>query len=335
MFMLMKKIGLIAALMGLSACTIITDRDLMTGSTGAGQNALASGTWVGGTWAGANWAKGKVSGHRLAPSLSNEINPNYAIAYLPSVAGNIQTVRQQSGRDRIHQTVLYPTTGHGSGENQIIIDVAKVKGNNDYIHAPTRRQIQQELKRFFPKMPMTIDELPGENLYGIYGYAYGTSKIDGNCIFAWQVISDVSRRDLDEMKNPFQANYRAKLRVRYCHPTKSKDQLLVLMNGFRVKPVTSATMEILRFSESTGYAASQAPQTAVETIKPVPAKTQSVAKKVVTPAKIEKPLGPRVLLPQEFDPVADQATDIVAVSTPVIQQTSSEATTALLIPMPD
>lgn len=314
----LKKIGLLVALLGLSACSIITDRDLMTGSTGHSSSAFGT------------WSVNKVSGHGLAPSLSNEINPNYAIAYFPSVAGNIQTVRQQSGKDRIHQTVLYPTMGHGSGENQIIIDVAKVKSNNDYIHAPTRRQIQQELKRYFPKMSMTIDELPGENLYGIYGYAYGTSKIDGNCIFAWQVISDVSLRDLDETKSLFQANYRAKLRVRYCHPTKSKDQLLVLMNGFRVKPVTSATMEILRFSESTGYAASQASQTAVETTSLASKSKQPAIRKVVTPAKVEKPNGPRVLLPSEFDEVADHASDMVAV-----QQISSEATTALLIPLPD
>lgn len=306
--MAVKFIILLIAMAGLSACNTIKDHELLTGSTRV-----------------------------FAPSISSEIDPDYAVAYFPNVAGPVQTVRQQSGKNRVHQTIIYPTIGHASGENQIIIDVAQVKGNQDYVRAPTRRELLIEIKRFFPNMAMQIDELPGENLHGIYGVAYGTSKIDGNCMFAWQVISNVGRQDIDTYKKWFEPNYRAKVRVRYCHPTKSRQQLLVLMNGFRVKNMVHSTMDILRFAEGAGVqnTQSQTAQFQAESVsstqkvvtKPVAAHSRQVTSKA---AKVAQPEGPRVLLPSELDGSAIQtieaikdmpATDIVA--------------TSFFIPLPD
>lgn len=269
----MKKLSLTLALMlPLTACSMTTDKSIVTSSTKA-----------------------------IAPTLASEVDPIYAVAYLPSIAGPISSVRQSSGNNRVHQTVLYPNFGYGGGENQIIVDVAQTSSNKVYYQAPTRREILGEMKRFFPTMNMAIDQNPRENLHGIYGYAYGKSKIDGNCIYAWQVIKNVTRKDLVDLQRLLQPKYASKVRVRYCHPTKTTDQLLVLMDGFRVKEVASSSLEILRFAEGAGYA-KPAPVLAQPVIAatPVRVKTRPKVKSIKRQAETV-PKGPRVLLPTELD----------------------------------
>lgn len=274
----MRKLSLTLALMlPLTACSMTTDKSIVTSSTKA-----------------------------VAPTLASEVDPLYAVAYFPSIAGPISSVRQSSGNNRVHQTVLYPNYGYGGGENQIIVDVAQTSSNRAYYQAPTKRQIVSEMKRFFPTINMTIDQNPRENLHGIYGYAHGTSKTDGNCIFAWQVVRNVTRKDLVDFQRFLQPKYASKVRVRYCHPTKTMDQLLVLMDGFRIKEVTSSSLEILRFAEGAGYA-KQAPAFAQPVVtqpaivsNPVKVK----ARPIVTTSKrqaVTVPEGPRVLLPTELD----------------------------------
>ena len=269
----MKELILTLAMtLPLTACSLTTDKSLVTSSTKA-----------------------------IAPTLASEVDPIYAVAYLPSVAGRIASVRQTSGNNRVHQTVLYPNYGYGGGENQIIVDVARTSSNREYYQAPTRREIVSEMKRFFPTMKMTIDENPGENLHGIYGYAHGKSKIDGNCIYAWQVIRNVTRKDLVDFQRFLQPQYASKVRLRYCHPTKTTQQLLVLMDGFRVKEVTSASLEILRFAEGAGYEKPSAPVVqSVVTKQPVKVKSRSKVNTTKRQA-VTVPEGPRVLLPTELD----------------------------------
>lgn len=275
----MKKLSLTLALvLPLSACSMATDKSILTSSTKA-----------------------------VAPTLASEVDPLYAVAYLPSIAGPISSVRQTSGNNRVHQTVLYPNYGYGGGENQIIVDVAQTASNRVYYQAPTRRQILSEMKRFFPTMKMTIDQNPRENLHGVYGYASGKSKIDGNCIFAWQVVRNVTRKDLGDLQRFLQPKYASKVRLRYCHPTKTTEQLLVMMDGFRIKEVTSSSLEMLRFAEGAGYA-KPAPAFVQPVIAPQPVKVATKPKvktrtKVTTTKRqaVTVPEGPRVLLPTELD----------------------------------
>lgn len=287
---MLKKILKITLLLPLAACSMISDRSLVTNST----------SLTGSTKA-------------IGPSLASEIDPNYAVAYLPSIAGPILSVRQKSGNNRVHQTVLYPNEGYGGGENQIIVDVAQSGGNKEYYRAPTRRKLLGEIKRFFPTMAMTIDEVPGENLHGIYGYAHGTSKVDGNCIYAWQVVTKVTRKDLNDFQRFLQPKYSAKIRVRYCHPTKTKQQLLVMMNGLRVKEVIGSTMEMLRFAEGAGYVNQR--QVLVQPIvqaEPVRVKKVSTPKRRIVKKQVQAavtvPDGPRVMLPSEVGGVPSVTT---------------------------
>lgn len=300
----MKKLIIALALtLPLSACSLTTDKSLLTSSTRA-----------------------------IAPTLASEVDPNYAVAYLPSVAGPITSVRQTSGNNRVHQTILYPNYGYGGGENQIIVDVAQTSSSKVYYQAPTRREIVSEMKRFFPTMKMTIDQNPGENLHGIYGYAYGKSKVDGNCIYAWQVIRNVTRKDLVDFQRILQPKYASKVRLRYCHPTKTTEQLLVLMDGFRVKEVTSSSLEILRFAEGAGYS-----KPVIQRVEPVIAK-QPIKVKTKSKVKTTKreavvvPEGPRVLLPTELDgsaPVIKKKTTIKVAETFVVDPNAPK------IPLPN
>tara|TARA_R110002126_G_scaffold265852_2_gene408975 strand:+ start:2272 stop:3216 length:945 start_codon:yes stop_codon:yes gene_type:complete len=287
---MLKQFLKVALLLPLAACSMASDRSLITNST----------SLTGSTKA-------------IGPSLASEIDPNYAVAYFPSIAGPISSVRQKSGNNRVHQTVLYPNVGYGGGENQIIVDVAQSGGNKEYYRAPTRRKILSEMKRFFPTMAMTIDEVPGENFHGVYGYAHGTSKTDGNCIYAWQVVTKVTRNDLNDFQRFLQPKYSAKIRVRYCHPTKTKQQLLVVMNGLRVKEVIGSTMEMLRFAEGAGYVNQR--QVSVQPIvraEPVRVKKVSTPKRRIVKKKVQAavtvPDGPRVMLPSEVGDVPSVTT---------------------------
>lgn len=309
---MLKSLSIMGLMLSLAACSATKDRDLITNST-----------------------------RPIAPSLASEIDPNYAVAYLPRIAGPITAVRQKSANNRIHQTVLYPNIGYGGGENQIIVDVSQALGNSQYFQAPSRREIMLEMKKFFPHMRMTISETPGENLHGIYGYAHGTSKIDGNCIYAWQLVKDVTREDIVQWQKFLQPKYSAKARIRYCHPTKTTRELLVLMNGFRVKEVKAETMEMLRFAEGAGYVRPQVQTVPVAAPKPVAKKP--AAKRRVTRTYIKKPTsvpaGPRVLLPSEVDNkthnlVADQQPAPVKIPTKVASAEPVGGPT-LLIPIPD
>lgn len=306
----MKNLILTLALtLPLAACSMATDKSIITNSTQA-----------------------------LAPSLASQVAPNNAVAYLPSIAGPIISVRQKSGNNRVHQTVLYPNLGYGGGENQIIVDVSHVGGNREYYQAPTRRKVLSELKRFFPTMKMVIDETPGENLHGVYGYAYGSSKTDGNCIFAWQVIKNVTRGDLGDVQRFLQTKFASKVRVRYCHPTKTKQQLLVLMNGFRVKEVTSSTIEMLRFSEGAGYV-NQSVTTQPSIVKKAPVRVSKAPKRRSRIIRKEKlaaatvPNGPRVLLPTEVG--GKQATDLIKKKKPIVTEVSFVDPKAPKVPLPN
>ena len=318
---MLKQFIKVTLLLPLAACSMMSDRSLVTNST----------SLTGSTKA-------------IGPSLANEIDPNYAVAYFPSIAGPISSVRQKSGNNRVHQTVLYPNEGYGGGENQIIVDVAQSNGNKEYYRAPTRSKLLGEMKRFFPTMAMTIDEVPGKNLHGIYGYAHGTSKVDGNCIYAWQVVTKVTRKDLNDLQRFLQPKYSAKIRVRYCHPTKSKQQLLVMMNGLRVKEVIGSTMEMLRFAEGAGYV-NQRQAFVQPVVQPVVQAKPVRVKKVSTPkrrivkkqvqAAVTVPDGPRVMLPSEIGDVPSVTTTPLPTRKIIVTELEPADFDAPKIPLPN
>ena len=198
----------------------------------------------------------------VAPSLVADVAPHYAAAFLPTVAGGVEGIRQTSGPERIDQTIVYPNRDYGAGENVVQISIARPSAGVAYYQAPSLRELQADMRRALPGTALNVNTAPGENLYGVFGYALGRSEAEGNCIYGWQTIKDVSRGDATGMSRFYASRYAARVRVRFCDRTMSEDALVSLMRGLRVREVTASTLEMLRFAEGSGTAERQTPAAA-------------------------------------------------------------------------
>ncbi|MCY0150005.1 cellulose biosynthesis protein BcsN [Hoeflea sp. G2-23] len=242
----------------------------------------------------------------VAPTLTADVSPDYAAAYLPQVAGRVDAVRQTSRTDHIFQTILYPNPGYSDGENQLTVSIAPPSSDKSYFQAPTQREVVREMRGQLPGVPMRIMATAGQNQNGPFGYAIGASANGGTCIFAWQTARDISRDDQTGFARFGRTRYAAKVRLRYCHPTMTEGSLVSLMAGLRIREVSEATVEMLRFAEGSGVAgratyAIQQPEpvqkrpTALRP-KAVVATASGKAKTAALPVRS----GPRVLKPEEL-----------------------------------
>ena len=274
--MIYKIIGLLGVVFVAAGCTAGQDSSLITGSI-----------------------FGEGSRNKpivVAPTLVADVAPEYALAVLPNIAGNVLGVRQKSTRDQINQTVVYPKTGYGTGENKLTIVVARAT-RAKFHQAPTMRQLQLEIRRELPGTNMQIVQTPGENVEGVFGYAIGKSSVEGNCIFGWQNLRSVSRSDQDGLKRFTENRYGAMLRLRYCSTTLSEQALISLLSGMRFRDVSDATIEMLRFAEGSGSVQRAAPQVsaasglAIDPAGATPAVTQQVNQKSTkVTRKAQKPI---------------------------------------------
>ena len=239
----------------------------------------------------------------VAPSLISDVSPEYAAAYLPRVAGQVNSVRQSSKPDHIFQTVIYPNPGYGDGENKLSVSIAPPSSGSSYFQAPTRREIISEMRSELPGVAMQMSTAIGQNLHGPFGYATGPLASGGTCIFAWQTAKDVSRSDQVGVGKLMRDRYAAKIRLRYCHPTMAEAGLVSLMSGLRIREMSAATVEMLRFAEGSGVTAqpayAQAPVQSAPAAKPVRAVVKRVRKPVVEEVAMPVRNAPRVLKPGE------------------------------------
>lgn len=273
----------------------------------------------------------------VAPALIADVAPEYAAAYLPLVAGGIEAVRQSSKPEQVFQTILYPNPGYEAGENSLSVSIAPPSSGKSYYQAPTRNEIIREMRTALPGVAMAIAAAPGENLQGPFGYATGRASSGGSCIFAWQIAEDVSRADQVGFGKLARKRYAAKIRLRYCHPTLSEAALVSLMNGLKVRDVSAATIEMLRFAEGSGVPARAAYARPAVYEAPVSRKVKTVSRSVSKPvvAAVESPVrsAPKVLKPSELQgsTIAQADTSVTAAkarSNGKIQRTS------LTVPLP-
>lgn len=240
----------------------------------------------------------------VAPALISDVSPEYAVAYLPRVAGRVESVRQSSKPDHIFQTVLYPNSGYGDGENKLSVSIAPPSSGASYYQAPSRREIINEMRTELPGVAMQVSTAVGQNLQGQFGYAIGQRATGGSCIFAWQTATDVSRTDNVGVGRLMRNRYAAKVRLRYCHLTMSEQGLVSLMSGMRVREISASTVEMLRFAEGSGVAVQPSyvaePVKSRSEAKPVAVATKRVRKPVTE--KVSTPVNnaPRVLKPGEL-----------------------------------
>lgn len=284
----MLKTVLMAALAaGLAGCSGATDRTLVTGSVRPAATAV------------------------VAPTLVSEVAPEYAVAYLPAIAGPVAGIRQSSSRDKVAQVILYPDSGYGEGENALEVTVTSTTLDARYFQAPTLRDLQLELRRRFPDVAMKIVQVPDENLAGIFGYAIGRSATGGQCIYGWQTVRAASRNDKQGLARFQATDFAAKVRLRYCSRSLPETALVSLMRGLRLREVNDATIDMLRFAEGSGSLARAAPQafaapapvaaTPAPEIRPRPARREAAA--VVDDASpIDIPRAPRTAMPETKTP---------------------------------
>lgn len=273
----------------------------------------------------------------VAPALIADVAPEYAAAYLPQAAGGIEAVRQSSKAEQVFQTILYPNTGYEAGENSLSVSIAPRSSGKSYYQAPTRNEIIREMRAALPGVAMAMSPAPGQNLQGPFGYAIGRGTGGGSCIFAWQIAEDLGRAGQTGFGKLARKRYAAKLRLRYCHPTMSEAALVSLMSGVRVREVSTATIEMLRFAEGSGVPARQAYANLAAPAAAVAKPAKSARKTVSKPAKVAAASpgsnAARVLKPSELQASTGKMKD-----TPVtVARAGSKGKvqrTALKVPLP-
>lgn len=239
-----------------------------------------------------------------APALIADVAPDYAAAYLPQVAGRVEAVRQSSKPGHVFQTILYPNAGYEAGENTLSVSIAPPSSDTSFRQAPTRNEIMAEIRAALPGRAMAIAAAPGQNLQGPFGYATGPGTGGGACIFAWQIAKDISRSEQTGLGKLARSGHAAKIRLRYCHPSMNEAALVSMMSGLRVREISDATIEMLRFAEGSGvplragYASDPSPES--EAVAPTKRVAGPVSEPVVVEEESPAPTGPRVLKPGEL-----------------------------------
>lgn len=239
-----------------------------------------------------------------APALIADVAPDFAAAYLPQVAGRMEAVRQSSKPGHVSQTVVYSNPGYGAGENTLSVSIAPPSSDSSFRQAPTRREITNEIRTALPGTAMAIAAAPGQNLHGPFGYATGPGADGGACIFAWQHTKDISRSEETGFGKLARSRYAAKIRLRYCHPSMSEVALVSLMSGLRVREISDATIEMLRFAEGSGVPSRAGYASGSPREQLVAAPARHVVKSASRPAVVEEesplPSAARVLKPGEL-----------------------------------
>ncbi|WP_412050155.1 cellulose biosynthesis protein BcsN [Hoeflea sp. Naph1] len=267
----------------------------------------------------------------VAPTLISDVSPEYAAAYLPRVAGRVESVRQSSKPDHIFQTVLYPNAGYGDGENKLSVSIAPPSSGTSYYQAPSRREIISEMRTELPGVAMQISTAIGQNLQGPFGYAIGQRATGGSCIFAWQTATDVSRTDKVGVGRLMRNRYAAKVRLRYCHPTMSEDGLVALMSAMRVREISASTVEMLRFAEGSGVAVQPSYAAVTVQARPKASPVKVTVKRVRKPVseEVASPASnaPRILKPGELAGYAG-----AQAKSPVVNKASTEPDDMVSVP---
>ncbi|OBZ92724.1 hypothetical protein ADU59_25450 [Pararhizobium polonicum] len=203
----------LAVMMPLAACTTVDDPFLQTGAL-------------------------KANG----PSLATAVSADYALAIVPGIGA--ASVRQTVGENHVEQTILYANATDLAGENALTVTIGK--GGKSIRRAPSQSEVEAEMRGALSGVRMRVSPVIGDNAYGIFGYATGALGKGGSCIYAWQQARNITP------DGGVGSGYAAQIRLRYCNPSMSQDRIAVLMQGLRIKPVSSQTFQTLRFAAGSG-----------------------------------------------------------------------------------
>lgn len=218
------------------------------------------------------------------PSLATTVSPEYAAATLPGLPAT--TVRQMGAKGKIEQTIVYANATDLAGENMLSITIdpsAKITRSNG---APSRSQVQVEMRSALSGVKMQISPVIADNAYGVFGYATGSIGKSGSCVYAWQFAKNIRPYDGGQFAT---AGGAAQIRLRYCSPSIAADRIVALMQGLRLHPASSQNAQALGYAVGPG---AFAPVPFVEQeARPIAAETAVAApvRRVKRPAVIENP----------------------------------------------
>jgi hypothetical protein len=276
-----------------------------------------------------------------APPISTEVSPEFAAAYLPSISGRIESVRQTVRGEFFEQAIVYSNATASAGENVLTVRVGTPAEGVAFLRAPTRRAILAEMRQALPDVAMKINAAAGQNMHGVYGYATGPLGTSGSCLYAWQFAKRTAAPSETAMGRIGDGNYSAQVRLRFCHPAMPEERIAALMGGMRLKPVTRQTFDMLRYAGGSGVLRSQPVSVRTEPVAVIddgaePRRTPK--RRLVEETRIEEPAvirnAVRVPLPGE----AGQKKVTVAVAEKPAEQAGEKQTPrtkSVLVPMPE
>jgi hypothetical protein len=211
-----------------------------------------------------------------APTIASDVSADFAAAYLPTLAGGIQSVRQSVANNSLKQDIVYANQTSLAGENLLTIEVGPPE-TADFLRPPSQARVMREMRAALPGLDPAISPVVGDNVNGAYGYATAVAG-KGSCIYAWQYIKQVTPADSTGIDKFTRRRLAANLRLRYCHPSIPAERIHVLMDGLRVKDINSRTIDMLRFAAGS---AGVARPDAVVTPEPVVKKSKIVRQAAV------------------------------------------------------
>lgn len=296
----MKSFGALLTLAGLAlplaACTSTTQDPFLTAATGAG----------------------------AAPPISAEVSPQFALAALPPSAGRTVSVQQVSRQNGLGQTVVYANRTATAGDNALTVEIADADTATRAVRAPMRGEIRKEMAEVLPGIAMRIDDVIGDNAQGVFGYALGASG-RGHCLYGWQVVKSGAI---------VQRPYSASLRLRFCDPSMGEAELVSMMQGLRLLPVSKETVATLRQAPGRAYVmpASFQPEAAAD---PAPPRSKRPRTGEAVAAPVEQAEAASVAVPLPGGGMPASPAKPVAVSAPAAKAASvQDIRDAAAVPLP-
>lgn len=252
------------------------------------------------------------------------VAPQFAAAQLPQLAGPALLVRQSLEGDRFRQEIVYANRTALAGENLLTVMAGPPK-EKSLLQPPSAAEVRREMRAMLPttvsaRMSATL----GANINGRYGYATAALPGGGACLYAWQRIKSVNASDKTGFAGLTDERIAAQIRLRYCDPALNEAQIRLLMDGLTMRPISGATIDMLRYAAGSGVNAAIPPQPAI--IAPVAASKPVVSRPRIRTARAE---------PQQTSDDWRQDTESAPVTVPGGEQPGPVTQAAALVPLPE
>ncbi|PYB71814.1 cellulose biosynthesis protein BcsN [Rhizobium wuzhouense] len=156
---------------------------------------------------------------------NRELPIHLASASLTGVSEMPIGLRQTSAEGVTRQILVWANTTTLVGENTLTISTSAAPRSAPR-KGPDRSEITEALRREFPGVAMSIDQVIRQNAYGSYGAATGKLGDKGGCVYAWQIVD----RDAKLGRNK-----PADVRLRYCHQALGPEVLANLLTGLSLR----------------------------------------------------------------------------------------------------